>query len=130
MPLCTLAPLLRRAGARGRGSSGHRHHLQLRQLLAQLGRQGQKRLIEGRVGDEIVKTIPDFVDDANKIVGEIKDVAELGWEKQIRAQYDWASRHGYTYQLIIRRDTVLRGELKELVRRRLIEVDYIERILR
>jgi hypothetical protein len=98
-------------------------------ILAQLGRQGQKRLIEGRVGNELVKTIPDFVDDANRIVGEIKDVAELGWEKQIRAQYDWAKNNGYTLLLIIRRDTVLQGELKVLVDRGFIKVDYIERIL-
>ena len=98
-------------------------------ILAQLGRQGQKRLIEGRVGNELVKTIPDFVDDANRIVGEIKDVAELGWEQQIRAQYDWAKNNGYTLLLIIRRDTVLQGELKVLVDRGFIKVDYIERIL-
>jgi hypothetical protein len=99
-------------------------------ILAALGRQGQKRLIEGRVGDEIVKTLPDFVDDANKIVGEIKDVAELGWEKQIQAQYEWARRHGYTYQLIIRESTVLRGRLREIYERELIDVKYIEEILK
>jgi hypothetical protein len=99
-------------------------------ILAQLGRQGQKRLIEGRVGNELVKTIPDFVDDANRIVGEIKDVAELGWEKQIRAQFEWAQRHGYRYQLIIRRNTKLRGELDYYANRlKKIEIKYIEEIL-
>jgi len=66
-------------------------------------------------------------------VGEIKDVAELGWEKQLRAQYEWAQRHGYTYQLIIRRDTKLRGwlnqPLKALERKGTV-IEYIENILR
>jgi RHS repeat-associated protein len=101
-------------------------------ILAQLGRQGQKRLIEGRVGNELVKTIPDFVDDANRIVGEIKDVAELGWEKQIQAQFEWAQRHGYTYQLIIRRSTIrqgnLAGDIRDL-RKRGIDIRFIEDIL-
>jgi hypothetical protein len=98
-------------------------------VLAALGQQGRKQLIAGQVGDAIVKTIPDFIDDANRIVGEIKDVAELGWERQLRAQYAWAQKHGYTYQLIIRQDTKLKGELADYVRRQLIDVDYIERIL-
>jgi len=101
-------------------------------ILAQLGRQGQKRLIEGQVGNELVKTIPDFVDDANRIVGEIKDVAELGWEKQIQAQFEWAQRHGYTYQLIIRRSTIrqgnLAGDIRDL-RKRGIDIRFIEDIL-
>ena len=101
-------------------------------ILAQLGRQGQKRLIEGRVGNELVKTIPDFVDDANRIVGEIKDVAELGWEKQIQAQFEWAQRHGYTYQLIIRRSTIRQGNLAgdiEDLRKKGIDIRFIEDIL-
>jgi RHS repeat-associated protein len=101
-------------------------------ILAQLGRQGQKRLIEGQVGNELVKTIPDFVDDANKIVGEIKDVAELGWDKQIQAQFEWAQRHGYTYQLIIRRSTIRQGNLAgniEDLRKRGIDIRFIEDML-
>jgi hypothetical protein len=98
-------------------------------VLAAIGRQGQKRLIEGIVDGRIVKTIPDFVDDSAKIVGDIKDVAELGWERQIRAQFDWASRHGYKYQLITRRTTVLRGELARLVRAEIIQIRYIDEVL-
>ena len=101
-------------------------------VLAALGQQGRKRLIAGQVGDAIVKTIPDFIDDANRIVGEIKDVAELGWERQLRAQYAWAQKHGYTYQLIIRRSTIrhsdIAGDIEQLQRKG-IDIRFIEDIL-
>jgi RHS repeat-associated protein/uncharacterized repeat protein (TIGR01451 family) len=99
-------------------------------VLSALGRQNQKRLIDGFVDGKVVKTVPDFVDDAGKVVGEVKDVAELGWEQQIRAQFDWASRNGFTYQLIIRRDTKLLGQLVDLKKRNLIDIRYIDEILR
>jgi RHS repeat-associated protein len=99
------------------------------QVLDALGRVKNTRTIQGLVGREVVDTVPDFIDDAGKIVGEVKDVAGLGWEKQIQAQYDWATKNGYTYQLIIRRGTELQGELAELVKRKIINVKYIEDVL-
>jgi len=98
-------------------------------ILEQLGRQGQKRLVEGVVDGKVVKTIPDFIDDAGRVVGEIKDVAKLGWKSQIRAQYDWATSNGYTYVLYIRQNTDLMGYLKELYEKKLIQIEYIENIL-
>lgn len=98
-------------------------------MLEALGRQGQKRLVEGMVDDKVVKTIPDFIDDAGRVVGEIKDVGKLGWESQIRAQYDWATRNGYTYALYIRQNTELMGYLKWLYDNNLIQVEYIDDIL-
>lgn len=98
-------------------------------VLEALGRQGQKELVEGLVDGKGVKTIPDFVDRGAGLVGEIKDVAKLGWESQIQAQYNWATRNGFTYVLYVRSDTKLVGELADLVRANLIQVKYIDEIL-
>lgn len=82
-------------------------------MLAQLGRQGQKRLLEVRLGEEVVKTLPDYLDD--KVIGEIKDVAYLSAEKQIRAQIKYAAEHGLVYELHIRPDTKLSESLLRLL---------------
>jgi RHS repeat-associated protein len=64
--------------------------------------------------------------------GHYKDVAELGWERQLRAQHAWAQKHGYTYQLIIRRSTIrhgdIAGDIKQLQRGG-IDIRFIEDIL-
>jgi hypothetical protein len=98
-------------------------------VLTALGRQGKKRVVEGRVGDEIVKTIPDFIDDTGKVVGEIKDVASLGWERQIRTQFEWAQRNGYSYELFIRRDTEIRGELADYIATNAVKITYIDEVI-
>ncbi len=78
-------------------------------MLAQLDRQGQKRLLEVRLGPEVVKTIQDYIDD--KVIGEIKDVAYLSADKQIRAQIQYALDNNLVYELHIRPDTKLSADL-------------------
>lgn len=84
------------------------------------------------VGAEMVKTIPDVIDDVQRIVGEIKDVAALGWDKQLQAQFAWAQQHGYRYHRFIRSATERRGplarDLREL-RDQGIDIHFIEDIL-
>ena len=47
--------------------------------------------------------------------GEVKDVQELGWTRQLRAQFAVANQKGYRYKLFIRSDTVLIGDLAKAV---------------
>ncbi|WP_448337224.1 RHS repeat-associated core domain-containing protein [Chloroflexus aurantiacus] len=83
-------------------------------MLAQLDRQGQKRLLEVRLGTEVVKTILYYIDD--KVIGEIKDVAYLSADKQIQAQVQYALEHGLVYELHIRPDTKLSEGVLKLLR--------------
>lgn len=86
--------------------------------------------ITGRNGiQRDVTTIPDIFSEGQRLVGEIKDVASLGWDSQIQAQYRLALEQGWTYRLYIRRNTVLEGELRDLVNQGLIEIKYIEDVL-
>ena len=77
----------------------------------------------------LINTIPDFIDHAAKAVGEVKDVAKLGWNSQIRAQYEWAKRNGYTYTLFIRKGTKLVGELTEYIDLGLIRVVHFDDLI-
>ncbi len=73
-------------------------------LLQILGKTGMKRQVTSNVDGVTVKTIPDYIDDAAKEVGEIKDYADANTVsniKQIRAQMDWAKKNGYKYKLYL-----------------------------
>jgi RHS repeat-associated protein len=80
---------------------------------ADLPRRAVKGFVEGRW----VKTVPDYLDESAKVMGEIKDVAELWGTKQIRAQLAWAeemAKEGWTYVIHVRPDTEVARWLKEL----------------
>jgi hypothetical protein len=68
---------------------------------ADLPRRAVKGFVEGRW----VKTVPDYLDESAKVMGEIKDVAELWGTKQIKAQLAFAKEEGYKYFLHVRPDT-------------------------
>ena len=64
----------------------------------------------GMLKGKQVGTIPDVIDDSKKIVGEVKDVAELRYDKQLQAQHDVAQEKGYDDVLYIRQNTTLLGD--------------------
>lgn len=57
------------------------------QVLDALKYAKNTKTVKGIVDGEVVGTIPDFIDDAGKLVGEIKDVAELKKLGIIEIQY-------------------------------------------
>ena len=65
----------------------------------------KKTLVFGLVDGQWIGTIPDHLDEAAGIVGEIKDVAELWGTRQIRAQMEFAQRNGLNYVIHVRPDT-------------------------
>jgi hypothetical protein len=75
-----------------------------------------KRTVYGTVDGELVKTIPDHIDDAGKLIIEIKDASNANGTRQIRAQLDYAKRmaeQGYRYQLHVQSlDSVAQWLLK------------------
>ena len=69
------------------------------------------------VNKQPVTIIPDIVDHTEKILGEVKDVTQLGWDRQLRAEFALAKKMDYRYVLFIRTDTALTGDLALQVRR-------------
>ena len=59
--------------------------------------------------------IPDYLDKANKIIGDVKNVKKLSYTKQLQDFMLYAQKHNYTYVLKIRKSTQLSGTLKKLV---------------
>ncbi len=69
--------------------------------------------------DSLSKTakyrIPDYLDKANKIIGDVKNVKKLSYTSQLKDFMLYAEKHGYTYVLKIRKTTQLSSTLKSLV---------------
>lgn len=75
-------------------------------MLEKLGYAGRaKKPISALVDSKMVTTIPDYFDEGAKIIGEIKDVAELQGTAQIKAQLAWAKENAYQYRIHVRLDT-------------------------
>jgi hypothetical protein len=58
--------------------------------------------------------VPDFIDEANGVIGESKNVAKLSYTRQLRDYVDKAKEMGTQLELYVRQDTVLSGPLKYL----------------
>ena len=74
-------------------------------MLDKLGFAKNTRSISAIVDGNIVTTIPDYLDDGAKVIGEIKDVAELQGTSQIKAQLAWAREHSYQYRIHVQPGT-------------------------
>lgn len=59
--------------------------------------------------------IPDELDHADEVIGEVKNVKHLDYTHQLRDFMDYAQRNGYTFRLFVDRRTQLSPELQDLV---------------
>ena len=59
--------------------------------------------------------IPDYLDKANKIIGDVKNVKKLSYTNQLKDFMLYAEKYGYTYVIKIRKTTQLSSTLKSLV---------------
>ena len=59
--------------------------------------------------------IPDYLDKANKIIGDIKYVKYLSYTSQLKDFLLYAEKYGYTFFIKVRPSTQLSGTLKALV---------------
>jgi hypothetical protein len=59
--------------------------------------------------------IPDFLDKANRAIGEVKNVSKLGYTKQLKDFALYADRYGLKFVLYVRKSTVLSKELQAAV---------------
>ena len=60
--------------------------------------------------------MPDFIDEANGVIGESKNVAKLSYTRQLRDYVDKAKEMGTQLELYVRQDTVLSGPLKAAIK--------------
>ncbi|HEY0785919.1 MAG TPA: putative toxin, partial [Acidobacteriaceae bacterium] len=51
--------------------------------------------------------IPDQLDHANKIIGEVKNVARLDYRSQLKNDLTYAEKYGYTFRLYVRSSVAL-----------------------
>ncbi|MFZ5968239.1 MAG: putative toxin [Bacillota bacterium] len=59
--------------------------------------------------------IPDGLDDANKLIQEVKNVKYQGLTNQIKDFSAYAKREGYTFELFVRPDTKISSPLQKLI---------------
>jgi RHS repeat-associated protein len=58
-----------------------------------------------------INRIPDFWDDINRVIVEVKNVSALSYTAQIRDMAQWAYQEGFTLQLWVNKNAVLTPEL-------------------
>lgn len=59
--------------------------------------------------------IPDYLDHANGIIGEVKNVKKLSYTSQIKDFMLYAEDKGYQFILQVNKNTKLSGTIKKLV---------------
>ena len=59
--------------------------------------------------------IPDYLDETNKIIGDVKNVKKLSYTSQLRDFMLYAEKHHYDYFLMVKKSTQLSSTLKDLV---------------
>jgi intein/homing endonuclease len=75
-----------------------------------------KIIINGR------SRVPDFIDEANNVIAESKNVAELSYTKQLHDYVDKAKDMGTQLKLYVRHDTKLSGPLRTAVENNFIDL--------
>jgi hypothetical protein len=60
--------------------------------------------------------VPDILDPARKVIGEVKNVDRLAYTRQLRDDVAYARAHpGWTFELHVRPTTKLSGPLRQAV---------------
>ncbi|WP_428267207.1 putative toxin [Haliangium sp.] len=127
------APALRRAAPRESGLTVGRHASHRSATRAVTSGTGTARQL-GQAGEAaagIVKNteriasltgtaryrVPDVLDHAARVIGEVKNVSRLSYTKQLRDFVAYAQHHRYTFYLWVRTTTQLSVPLQQAVRR-------------
>jgi hypothetical protein len=84
-------------------------------MLDKLGFAKNTRSISALVDGKIVTTIPDYLDEGAKVIGEIKDVSDLQATAQIKAQLAWAQKNSYQYRIHVQPGTKIPQWLLEFL---------------
>jgi hypothetical protein len=69
--------------------------------------------------------IPDALNHATKVIGEVKNVASLSYSSQLRDFAMYAQLHGYQFELFVRPTTVLSGPLQAEIANGNIILQYL-----
>lgn len=57
-----------------------------------------------------------------RTIGEVKNVKQLGLTNQLRDYILYAQKHGYTFDLYVRKSTVLTDELQQAEKAGLVKI--------
>ena len=69
--------------------------------------------------------IPDFVDQANKIIYEAKNVSAQTYSSQINDMTQWAEQNGYTFELYVREGAYISPSLQRAVQNGLLTINEL-----
>jgi hypothetical protein len=89
-------------------------------LARQLGGEGDS-LIEGAGNTTRIQLpdggyrIPDILDEAGGVIGEVKNLQSLSYTSQLRDYVTYAQRNGFQFDLYVRRGTQLSGPLEQAI---------------
>jgi hypothetical protein len=69
--------------------------------------------------------VPDLLDDAAGVIGEVKNVQRLSYTAQIRDYASWAEARGYVFRLWVRPTTQLSGPLQHEILQGAIRLEFL-----
>src|SRR5205823_15107379 len=91
-------------------------------LAVALGRQGERAANIVKNTERIASAtktaayrVPDTLNHATQVIGEVKNVARLAFTSQIQDFVAFAAQYGYSFELTIRRSTALAPEIQRLI---------------
>jgi RHS repeat-associated protein len=70
--------------------------------------------------------IPDYLNKANKVIGDVKNVKKLSYTKQLQDFMLYAEKYGYTYIIKVRQSTQFSSTIKNLIDAGKIIIMYIK----
>ena len=70
--------------------------------------------------------IPDYLNKANKVIGDVKNVKKLSYTKQLKDFMLYAEKYGYTYIIKVRHTTQFSSTIKKLIDAGKIIITYIK----
>ena len=79
----------------------------------------------GSASETAAYRIPDVLNHADEVIGEVKNVKNLSYTNQLRDFAAYAAERGYTFELYVRPTTQLSGPLQEAVANGTIVLKYL-----
>jgi hypothetical protein len=71
-----------------------------------------------------ISRIPDFWNEEEKVIAEVKNVSELSFTQQLQDMAMWAYNNpGYTFQLWVNQNTKLSDELQQAIKNGWIQLE-------
>ncbi len=102
------------------------------EIVRQLGRAGEEAAGIVKNSERIksltntaAHRIPDVLDHTKKIIGDVKNVANLRMTNQLRDFIAYAEKYDYMLELTVRQTTIIADELIQMIKSGKIKIQYL-----